>query len=144
MSLQEQALSLPVGGRDTLQVLLNSQGSDSPFLIHLQAPFHSREETWPSSLCLLYHYTRVVSILLVEKRHSKNPQCSTLSVYNKEHPLRWGSHRQKGELRCLSRVRSSSVRDLIQGGNVERFERDKCSHKVKLFENHLEPISVPL
>lgn len=49
VSLQEQALSLPVGGGDTLQVLLNSQGSDSPFLIHLQAPFHSREETWPFS-----------------------------------------------------------------------------------------------
>lgn len=31
MRLQEQALSLPVGGGDTLQVLLNSQGSDCPF-----------------------------------------------------------------------------------------------------------------
>lgn len=78
VSLQEQALSLPVGGGDTLQVLLNSQGSDGPFLIHLQAPFHSREESWPFSLCLLYHYTRVVSILLVEKGHSKNPQRSAL------------------------------------------------------------------
>ncbi|KAF2988632.1 hypothetical protein EK904_007383 [Melospiza melodia maxima] len=127
--LQEQALSLPVVGGDTLQVLLNSQGSDSPFLIHLQAPFHSREETWPFSLCLLCHYTRVVSILLVGKRHSKNPQCSRLSVCNKEQPLRWGSQGQKGEPRCLSRVSSSSVRDLMQGGGVERFERDKCSQK---------------
>lgn len=134
VSLQEQVLSLPVGGGDALQVLLNSQGSESPFLIHLQALFHSREETWPISLCLLYHYTRVVSILLVEKRHSKNPQCSTVSVCNKEQPLRWGRHGQKGEPRCLSRVSSSSVRDLIQGGSVERFERDKCSQKVKLFE----------
>lgn len=56
-----------------------------------------------------------------------------LGVCNKEQPLRSGSHREKGEPKCLSRVRRGSVRDPVQGGSVERFERDKCSPKVKLF-----------
>lgn len=56
-----------------------------------------------------------------------------LGVCNKEQPLRSGSHREKGEPKCLSRVRRGSVRDPVQGGSVERFERDKCSLKVKLF-----------
>lgn len=86
MSPQEQALSLPVVGGDTLQVLLNSQGSDSPFLIHLQGPFHSREETWPFSLCLLYHYTRVVSILLVEEALQKPSVLNTECVQQRTAP----------------------------------------------------------
>lgn len=89
MYLQEQKLSLPAGGGDTLQVLLNSQGSASP----LFDPPPSSVSEQVEDLALLYQYAGVVSMLLVEKKGgtAKSPNVQHCLHAMQEQTLRSGS-----------------------------------------------------
>lgn len=98
MYLQEQKLSLPAGGGDTLQVLLNSQGSASPFF----DPPPSSVSRQVRDLALLFELALSVRCSGQyfasgeERRHSKNPQRSAWRACNTRTDLDVGEPRSEG------------------------------------------------